>query len=219
MIAKLTGVIDSVAQNSVIVDVNGVGYLVHASSRTLAKIGSVRGTAVSLLIETIVREDQFTLYGFADSVEKEWFQILYTVQGVGAKVAQAILSAVNPDQLAVVIAAQDKSVLQQADGVGGKLAARIVTELKEKAGKMALGQAAQQKVQDARSQTGGKTGKGSAALVDVPRSVGNDAVSALINLGYGRAEAFGAVANVVRLMGEDLPLGDLIRESLKELSA
>jgi Holliday junction DNA helicase RuvA len=103
--------------------------------------------------------------------------------------------------------------------VGGKLAARIVTELKEKAGKMALGQAAQQKVQDARSQTGGKTGKGSAALVDVPRSVGNDAVSALINLGYGRAEAFGAVANVVRLMGEDLPLGDLIRESLKELSA
>lgn len=218
MIAKLTGVIDSVGQNNVVVDVNGVGYLVFASSRTLAKIGSVRGTAVSLLIETIVREDQFSLYGFADAVEKEWFQILFTVQGVGAKVAQAILSTVNPEQLAVVIASQDKSVLQQADGVGGKLAARIVTELKEKAGKMALGQAAQQKVQDARGQ--GKGAKGAAApLVDVPKSVSNDAVSALINLGYGRAEAFGAVANVVRLMGDDLPLSDLIRESLKELSA
>ncbi|MBI1214233.1 MAG: Holliday junction branch migration protein RuvA [Alphaproteobacteria bacterium] len=217
MIAKLTGVIDSVGQNQVIVDVNGVGYLVFASSRTLARIGSARGTNVSLLIETIVREDQFALYGFADAVEKEWFQILYTVQGVGAKVAQAILSTVDPEQLAVVIAAQDKSVLQQADGVGGKLAARIVTELKEKAGKMALGQAAQQKVQDARSSTG-KGGK-AAPLVDIPKSAGNDAVSALINLGYGRAEAFGAVANVVRLMGEDLPLPDLIRESLKELSA
>lgn len=217
MIAKLTGVIDSVGQHHVVVDVNGVGYLVFASSRTLAKIGSARGTAVSLYIETIVREDMISLYGFADALEKEWFQILFTVQGVGAKVAQAILSAVNPEQLAVVIAAQDKTVLQQADGVGGKLAARIVTELKEKAGKMALGQQAQQHAQTARTQ-GAKAGK-AAPLVDIPKSAGNDAVSALVNLGYGRAEAFGAVANVVREKGEDLPLSDIIRESLKELSA
>lgn len=213
MIAKLTGAIDSVTQNTVIVDVNGVGYLVYASNRTLAKIGSVKGTPVSLLIETVVREDAFLLYGFADAAEKEWFQILCTVQGVGPKAAQAILTAVSPEQLPVVIAAQDKAMLRQADGVGDKLAARLITELKEKAGKMALGAAALQKVSDVRA----KASKG--GVVDVPKSASNDAVSALVNLGYGRAEAFGAVANVIRDRGDDVPLGDLIRESLKELSA
>lgn len=213
MIAKLTGVIDSVSLNSLILDVNGVGYLVHASSRTLSRIGSARGTAASLLIETIIREDQFTLYGFADAAEKEWFQILCTVQGVGAKVALAILTAVPPEQLPMVIAAQDKAAIKQADGVGEKLALRIVTELKEKAGKIALGTAAAQKADAA------KGGKGKGAVVDVPKSVSNDAVSALINLGYGRAEAFGAVANVIKAHGDDAPLGDIIRESLKELSA
>ncbi len=213
MIAKLTGVIDSVATQTVIVDVNGVGYLVHASGRTLSRIGSARGTAVSLLIETIVREDQFTLYGFADAAEKEWFQILCTVQGVGAKVALSILSAVSPEQLPVVIASQDKAAIKQADGVGDKLAVRICTELKDKAGKMALGAVATQKA-------GAATGKGGkVALIDLPRAASNDAVSALINLGYGRAEAFGAVANVVRERGEETPLAELIRESLKELSA
>lgn len=213
MIAKLTGLIDSVGLHHVIVDVNGVGYLVHASSRTLSRIGSAHGTPVSLLIETIVREDAFVLYGFADAAEKEWFQILCTVQGVGAKVAQAILSAVSPEQLPVVIAAQDKTALKQADGVGEKLAVRIVTELKEKAGKMALGAAATQKAASVR---GGKT-KDSA--IEMPKNISNDAVSALVNLGYGRAEAFGAVVNVTRHLGDDLPLGELIRESLKELSA
>lgn len=210
MIAKLTGLIDSVGESHAIIDVNGVGYLVHASSRTLSRIGSAKGTPASLLIETIVREDAFLLYGFADAVEKEWFQILCTVQGVGARVAQAILSAVAPEQLPVVIASGDKTVLRQADGVGEKLAVRIVTELKEKAGKMALGAAAQQKVTAAR--------KGGPA-VELPKSVSNDAVSALINLGYGRAEAFGAVSNVLRDKGDNVVLGDLIRESLKELSA
>lgn len=213
MIAKLTGIIDSVALSSAIIDVNGVGYLVHASSRTLSRIGSQKGTPVSLLIETIVREDQFTLYGFADAAEKEWFQILCTVQGVGAKVAQSILTAVSPEQLPVVIASQDKTALKQADGVGEKLAVRIVTELKEKAGKMALGAAATQTAAAAK----GVKGKG--PLVDVPKNVSNDAVSALINLGYGRAEAFGAVANVLRDKGDAAPLGEIIRESLKELSA
>lgn len=214
MIAKLTGVIDSVSQHNAIIDVNGVGYLVAASARTLARIGSTKGTPVSLHIETIVREDAFLLYGFADPAEKEWFQILCTVQGVGPKAAQSILSAVSPEQLPLVIASQDKSVLRQADGVGEKLAVRIVTELKEKAGKMALGAAAQQKVLDVRAKAGKKGG-----AVDMPQSASNDAVSALINLGYGRAEAFGAVANVVRDRGDDIALGDLIRESLKELSA
>lgn len=214
MIAKLSGIIDSVGTNYVIIDVNGVGYLVYASSRTLAKIGSVRGNAVSLLIETHVREDQITLYGFADAAEKEWFLILCTVQGVGAKVAQSILAAVPADQLPVVIASQDKAALRMAEGVGDKLATRLVTELKEKAGKMALGAVATQKAQAAR----GSSGKG-APVVDLPKSASNDAVSALINLGYGRAEAFGAVANVMREHGEALPLGDIIRESLKELSA
>lgn len=213
MIAKLTGVIDSVGLSHVIVDVNGVGYLVSASARTLSRIGSQKGTAVSLLIDTQVREDAISLYGFADAQEKEWFQILCTVQGVGAKVAQAILGAVPVDQLPVVIASQDKAALRQADGVGEKLAVRIVTELKEKAGKMALGHAAVQKAQNAR---GGKPG---APVGGLPGNVSNDAVSALVNLGYGRAEAFGAVANVLREQGDALPLGDIIRESLKELSA
>ncbi|MCE9507451.1 MAG: Holliday junction branch migration protein RuvA [Alphaproteobacteria bacterium] len=215
MIAKLSGLIDSVGINYAIIDVNGVGYLVYASSRTLSRIGSAKGTPVSLLIETHVREDQITLYGFADAAEKEWFLILCTVQGVGAKVAQAILGAIPAEQLPVVIASQDKAVLRQADGVGEKLAVRIVTELKEKAGKMALGQSATQKAQAAR----GQAAKGAVAAEGLPKNVSNDAVSALVNLGYGRAESFGAVANVLRLMGEDLPLGDIIRESLRELSA
>ncbi len=214
MIAKLTGIIDSVGLNNLILDVNGVGYLVNASARTLSRIGSAKGTPVSLQIETIVREDAFLLYGFADAAEKEWFQILCTVQGVGAKVAQAILSVVPPEQLPLVIASQDKAVLRQADGVGDKLAVRIVTELKEKAGKMALGAAAQAKVMEVQ----GKAGKGG-GVTALPKSASNDAVSALINLGYGRAEAFGAVANVMRDRGDDIALGDLIRESLKELSA
>lgn len=213
MIAKLTGTIDHTGANFVVLDVNGVGYLVYASGRTLARIGSAKGADASLLIETYVREDQITLYGFADAAEKEWFNILCTVQGVGAKVALGILGAVAVEQLPVVIASQDKALLRQADGVGEKLALRIVTELKEKAGKMALGQAATQKVQAARGQAGSKAAE--ATL----KSVSNDAVSALINLGYGRAEAFGAVTNVLHLMGDDLPLGDVIRESLRELSA
>jgi Holliday junction DNA helicase RuvA len=215
MIAKLSGLIDSVGINHVIIDVNGVGYLVYASSRTLSRIGSAKGTPVSLLIETHVREDQITLYGFADAAEKEWYLILCTVQGVGAKVAQAILGSIPAEQLPVVIASQDKAALRQADGVGEKLAVRIVTELKEKAGKMALGQVATQKVQAAR----GQAAKGAAVAEGLPKNASNDAVSALVNLGYGRAESFGAVANVMRLMGADLPLGDIIRESLRELSA
>lgn len=211
MIAKLTGQIDSVGADHAILDVGGVGYLVHASARTLGRVGAARGAGVSLLIETVVREDQFTLYGFCDAAEKEWFQILCTVQGVGPKAAMSILSAVSPEQLPVVIASQDKTALRRADGVGEKLAVRIVTELKDKAGKMALGGAA--------VSAPVKTGGARESVAALPKTPANDAVSALINLGYERAEAFAAVAGVVQARGEGVALSDLIRESLKELSA
>lgn len=210
MIAKLTGVIDSVGLHHVLLDVNGVGYLVHASARTLSRIGSTKGTPVSLLIDMQVREDQISLYGFADAPEKEWFTLLYTVQGVGARAAQSILSAVSPDQLPIVIASGDRVALRRAEGVGEKLALRIVTELKEKAGKLALGAGLQPQA---------ATGKTGAKIAVAAGGISNDAVSALIHLGYGRAEAFGVVANIVREKGETLPLGEVIRESLKELSA
>jgi len=210
MIAKLTGIIDSVASNYVIVDVNGVGYLVYASGRTLAKIGSDYGTPVSLLIETIVREDSLTLYGFADVHEKEWFNLLCTVQGVGSKAALMILSAIAAENLALVIASGDQAAIKQADGIGPKLATRIVTELKEKAGKLAMGESAF-KVSCA--------GKTQGSVAKMPVSSSNDAISALINLGYGRSEAFSAINNVVARLGENAQVGDLIREGLKELSA
>jgi holliday junction DNA helicase RuvA len=205
MIAKLKGTVDTVGSGYLVLDVGGVGYLVHASNRTLSRIGSVTGTAASVLVETVVREDQFTLYGFCDATEKEWFQTLCTVQGVGPKAALAILSAVDPLQLPVVIASQDKAALRRADGVGDKLALRIVTELKEKAGKIALGAAATGQAQSAR-----------APSAPLPGGAANDAVSALVNLGYDRAEAFTAVSKAARAHdGAALP--ELIRESLREL--
>src|SRR5690606_8282852 len=135
---------------------------------------------VSLLIETIVREDQFTLYGFCDAVEKEWFQLLTTVQGVGSKVALGILGVLHPEQLPVVIAAQDEAALRRAEGVGVKLASRIVTDLKDKAGKIALGQAAQIRASDAVQSSSGKQPLKDADVLTV-KSVANDAVSALMN--------------------------------------
>lgn len=207
MIAKLTGKIDSVGSNYVIVDVGGVGYMVFASARTLSKIGSEYGTPVSLLTEMHVREDNISLFGFADAHEKLWFNTLCTVQGVGAKVALTILSTISAERLPMVIASEDKAAIQQADGVGPKLAVRIITELKEKAGKMAMGEF---------------TIKGAAKPVvsgKLPQTPSNDAISALINLGYGRAEAFGAVADVMGKLGEDAKLGEIIKEALKELSA
>ena len=130
MIAKLKGIIDTIGEDYCIVDVGGVGYLVFASSKTLGRLG--KGTAASLLIETVVREDSITLYGFADAWEKEWFNTLTRVQGVGAKVCLSILSVLSPGQLAQAVSAQDKASFTRASGVGPKLAARIVTELKDK---------------------------------------------------------------------------------------
>lgn len=206
MIAKLTGILDSVATDSLIINVGGVGYQVFASARTLSRVGSA-GDPVSLLIDTHVREDHIHLYGFADAAEQEWARILTGVQGVGMKVCMAILGACPVDKLAFAIAAQDTTLLRQADGVGPKLATRIVTELKDKAGKMAM------------------TGltpviKKTSLKTDIPdiANVDNDAVSALINLGYARSDAYTAVIEAKQKSNDNANLQDLIRSALKVLS-
>jgi Holliday junction DNA helicase RuvA len=200
MIGKLTGTIDSVGDEWAMVDVGGVGYVAFCSRRTLAKLPGA-GEPVSLLIETHVREDHIHLYGFADAAERTWFRLLCTVQGVGARMALAILSVLAPGELAQAIAAQDKAAIARANGVGQKLATRVITELKEKAGKIVFAPAA--------------AGAARIGLGAVPE----DAVSALVNLGYRRAEAFGAVAHAARALGTDAPLDAVIKAGLKELSA
>jgi Holliday junction DNA helicase RuvA len=204
VIGKLTGTLDSVSGDAALIDVNGVGYVVHAASRTLARLGP-NGGPVSLLIETHVREDAINLYGFWDATERDWFRLLTTVQGVGAKVALAILGILAPDDLSLAIAAQDKAIVSRAPGVGPKLAQRIVSELKDKAGNIALGSGA---VAPAVAVNGSKSSGGAA----------EDAISALVNLGYRRAEAYGAVAKAARDLGERASLDALIRAGLKELS-
>ena len=204
MIAKLKGLIDSVGEDWVVVDCGGVGYLVSCSTRTLARLEA--GTAAALLIETHVREDAILLYGFLDAGEREWFRLLTTVQGVGAKVGLAILSVASPDQLLQILAAQDKAGLTRANGVGPKLALRILTELKDKAGKIALGG------------FGGGAAIVSAATA-LPAATGRmeDAVSALVNLGYKRMEAFQAVGEVARDLDDEADASALIRAALKRL--
>lgn len=208
MIGKLKGILDHVTLTQVLLDVNGVGYVVTCSARTLRRMGAV-GTSVALLIETQVREDAISLFGFVDAAEQEWFRLLTTVQGVGAKVALAILGAIGPERLAQVIAAQDKTALTEADGVGPKLALRVVTELKDKvaalAGLSSCG-------------AGGGVEHAHAAMAQVvPASAAADAVSALANLGYRRAEAFAAVSGAARA-NPDAKLDALIRMALAELS-
>jgi holliday junction DNA helicase RuvA len=203
MIAKLSGILDQVMSEGAIIDVGGVGYLVFCSSRTLAQLPAA-GAAARLLIETHVREDHIHLYGFIDAVERDWFRLLTTVQGVGARLALSLLSAVSPDQLALAILSQDKATLARADGVGQRLAARLVNELRDKVGGLAT--AAPMPVTAAPVAS---DGKGDATA---------DAVSALVNLGYRRAEAFGAVAAAVGKLGDKPALDALIRAGLQELA-
>lgn len=204
MIAKLTGVVDTLALDSVVLDVNGVGYLLTASGRTLGRLTA--GDGASLLVETFVRDERIVLYGFFDTGEREWFRLLTTIQGVGPKAALALLSVLDPDQLTRAIASQDKTALIRADGVGAKLALRIINELKDKVGNLALGAGAQAAV----------PAKAGAAPAPADGRLA-DAVSALVNLGYGRSEAFGAVMNASRALGDGAAVGDLIRQGLKEL--
>jgi Holliday junction DNA helicase RuvA len=202
MIAKLSGTLDHIGPEGAVVDVGGVGYLVFASTRTLGQLPSPGGAA-RLLIETHVREDHIHLYGFVDAAERDWFRLLTTVQGVGARLALAILSAVAPEELTLAIVAQDKVTLARADGVGPRLAARVVNELRDKVGGLAL--AAINAPAPAPQAAGD------------PGSTG-DAVSALVNLGYRRAEAFGAVAAASRRLGGEAKVDALIRAGLQELA-
>jgi Holliday junction DNA helicase RuvA len=201
LIARLKGVVDSVDDGSAVIDVNGVGYLVSASSRTLHDL--VVGQTATVLVETIVREDAIALYGFLDTAERDWFRILTTVQGVGARVALSILSTLSPDEIARAIAAGDKASLSRPAGVGPKLAARLATELKDKAAAFGVSPA---------------PARTAAAAPAAGGSVNEDAVSALVNLGYRRVEAFGAVARVTQRLGEGAQLDAVIRAGLQELA-
>lgn len=205
MIGKLTGIIDTLAKGYLILDVQGVGYLVQASNRTLSRIGQ-KGDPASLLIETNVREDAITLFGFADRAEQEWFKLLTSVQGVGAKAGLAILSVAAPDKISLAIAAQDKAPIQAADGVGPKLATRILTELKDKAANIDLAPA-----------PSSVSYNDIAAPKEEDTTIDNDAVSALINLGYARSDAYQAVMKAKPQANDNLQ--SLIRLALKELSA
>ncbi len=208
MIAKLRGIVDSIYEDSVIIDVNGVGYLVSASSRTLSKL--VRGADCALLIETVVREDSISLYGFFDAFEKEWFNTLTKVQGVGAKVCLSILSALSPSQIAQAVAAQDKASFSRASGVGPKLAARLVTELKDKIVTVPTGDVSLADLSnDEPLNQPLATPKEDNVLEDV--------ISALVNLGYQRLEAYKA-ASKIYASNKDKSVSELIRSALKEFA-
>ncbi len=201
MIAQLKGIVESIDGDSAVIDVNGVGYLVAASSRTLRDL--VVGGPATVLVETIVREDAIALYGFLATAERDWFRILTTVQGVGARVALSILSTLSPDEIARAIAAQDRATLSRPAGVGPKLAARLATELKDKAAAFGVAPGAAAAAPETAAVGG---------------SVNEDAVSALVNLGYRRVEAFGAVARATQRLGADARLDAVIRAGLQELS-
>ena len=203
MIGKLKGTIDEIAADHVIVDVHGVGYVAFCPARTLA--GLDQGEAAVLFIETHVREDQLRLFGFASALEREWFRLLQGVQGVGAKVALAVLSTLSAADLANAIALQDKAMIARAPGIGPKVAQRIVVELKNKAPAFAG---------DAAASIGLKQELGEGAA---PAPVA-DAVSALANLGYARDQAANAVAAALKTAGEDADSATLIRQGLKELA-
>ena len=204
MIGKLTGTIDGYGEDHVILDVNGVGYLVHCSARTLQELPAA-GEAVALAIETHVREDQIRLFGFLSDVEREWFRLLQTVQGVGTKVALSVLSTLKPAELASAIAMRDKAMVQRAPGVGAKVAERIVTELKDKAPAYADLDPAVVRLSGAIDEK------------RAPQPVA-DAVSALTNLGYGQPQAAAAIAAASRSVGDAADTATLIRQGLKELA-
>ncbi|MBY4629647.1 Holliday junction branch migration protein RuvA [Rhizobium croatiense] len=203
MIGKLKGTIDEIGEDYVLVDVHGVCYVAYCSARTVSKLGSA-GEACVLFIETYVREDQLKLFGFMTALEREWFNLLQSVQGVGAKVALAVLSTLTPGELANAIALQDRAAVSRAPGVGPKVAMRLVTELKNRAPAFA-GEA----INIALKQ---ELGEGVAAAPVA------DAVSALTNLGYSRDQAANAVAAAMKVAGDDADSAKLIRLGLKELA-
>jgi Holliday junction DNA helicase RuvA len=204
MIGKLKGVIDTYGEDFVIIDVGGVGYVVHCSARTIQVLPRV-GEPVVLSIETHVREDQIRLFGFTGDIEREWFRLLQTVQGVGTKVALSVLGTLRPADLANAVAMRDKAMIARSPGVGPKVAERIVTELKDKAPAYAS-------VDPALVRLAG-------AVEDkrAPQPV-LDAISALVNLGYGQPQAAAAIAAANKAAGEGADAAALIRRGLKELA-
>ena len=204
MIGKLTGIVDSYGEDNIILDVGGVGYLVHCSARTLQALPAP-GEAATLSIETHVREDQIKLFGFASDAEREWFRLLQTVQGVGAKVALAVLGTLKPNELATAIATRDKAMVARTPGVGPKVAERIVTELKDKT-------PAFTDIDPSVVHLAGALDEKRA-----PKPVA-DAVSALVNLGYGQPQAAAAIAAAARNAGDGADTATLIRQGLKELA-
>lgn len=200
MIARLRGKLDTLDEGHAVIDVGGVGYLVACPTRTLAALPRP-GEAVDLLIETQVRDDSITLYGFGSRAERSWFRLLQTVQGVGARVALGILSVLGPDELARAVAAQDKAALARPSGVGPRLAGRIASELKDRLSELPV--------------PVGAPSPGPAAALGGPA---DDAVSALVNLGYGRSDAHAAVAKAAATLGDAAPLEALIRTGLQELA-
>ena len=201
MIARLRGRLDGIAEDHAVVDVGGVGSLVACAPRTLAGLPRP-GEPVDLLIETQVRDDSITLYGFPTAAERRWFRLLQTVQGVGARVALGILSVLGPDELARAVAAQDKAALARASGVGPRLAGRIAAELKDRLSELP-GLASASISGTAATALGGPA---------------DDAVSALVNLGYGRSDAHAAVAKAAAALGTSAPVEELIRTGLQELA-
>ncbi len=204
MIGKLKGIIDSYGEDFIVLDVNGVGYLVQCSARTLQELPGT-GHPATLSIETYVREDQIRLFGFLTDVEREWFRLLQTVQGVGAKVALSVLGTFKPADLASAIAMRDKAMVARSPGVGPKVAERIVTELRDKAPAYAAVDPAAIRL------------SGAVAERRAPQPVA-DAVSALVNLGYGQPQAAAAIAAATRSAGEAADTARLIRLGLKELA-
>jgi Holliday junction DNA helicase RuvA len=204
MIGKLRGLVDTIAEDHVVLDVGGVGYEVFCPARVLGHLPRP-GEPVSLVIETVVREDAIRLYGFTSPGERAWFRLLTSVQGVGAKVALAILGVLAPDDLATAIALGDKVALSRAPGVGKRLAERLVVELKQAAGELALPAA-----------LAGSGGVQIAAGSADPAL--SDAVSALVNLGYGEAQARGAVLAARAAGHAEAGAATLIRQALKELA-
>jgi Holliday junction DNA helicase RuvA len=202
MIAKLTGILDDTGPDWAVIDVGGVGYLVHASARTLVALGN-RGDPAVLHTEMQVSESDMRLIGFTTSGERAWFRILMVVQGVGSKVALAILSALTVDELQRACASGDAAMIARANGVGPKLASRIVNELKDKAGGLA----------------GLTGGAGITADVPPPGSINSDAVSALQNLGFKPAIAATAVTRAIEDLGDGAALGDVMRVALKHATA
>lgn len=220
MIAQLKGRIDATGDDWVIIDVNGVGYLVYCSARTLSQLAP--GQMVTMAIETQVREDAITLFGFPSQSEKAFFRLLVTVQGVGAKVAQAILSVAQPAQLSQAIAAQDKALFTRAPGVGPKLAGRILSELKDKASSLSFAVSAPPLAASAApAPTAEEDAIAPIAVPEPPPAAGEavveDAVSALVNLGYGRSDAFAAVSRVLGSLGGSATVQGVIGLALKDL--